>query len=83
MLACGECASNNSTKSTPTLTADLFGDWREEIIVTLPGELRVYSTTIPTSRRRVALMEDPLYRKDVALQAMGYLYPPQLSYHFR
>ncbi|MDZ7690759.1 MAG: rhamnogalacturonan lyase [Balneolaceae bacterium] len=24
--------SNNGTKSTPTLSADLFGDWREEVI---------------------------------------------------
>ena len=63
--------------------ADVIGDWREEIIVSLPGELRVYTTTIPTTRRRPTLMEDPLYRKDVALQAMGYFYPPQLSYHFR
>ena len=63
--------------------ADIFGDWREEIIVTLPGELRIYTTTIPTAKRRVCLMQDPLYRKDVALQTMGYFYPPQLSYHFR
>ena len=63
--------------------ADVIGDWREEIIVSLPGELRVYVSTIPTPRRRPALMQDPVYRKDVALQSMGYFYPPQLSYHFR
>jgi hypothetical protein len=63
--------------------ADVMGDWREEIIVSLPGELRIYTTTIPTARRRPALMQDPIYRKDVALQSMGYFYPPQLSYHFR
>ncbi len=63
--------------------ADLLGDWREEIIVSVPGEIRIYTTTIPTARRRPALMQDPLYRKSVALQTMGYFYPPQLSYHFR
>lgn len=63
--------------------ADVIGDWREEVIVSLPGEIRIYSTTIPTTKRRVTLLSDPLYRKDVALQTMGYLYPPQLSYHFR
>lgn len=63
--------------------ADVMGDWREELIVSLPGELRIYTTTIHTNRRRVCLMEDALYRNDVAQQAMGYLYPPQLSYHFR
>ncbi|MFT5365338.1 MAG: rhamnogalacturonan endolyase [Candidatus Latescibacterota bacterium] len=60
--------------------ADCFGDWREEIIVSVEGELRIYSTTIPATRRNVCLMQDPLYRQDAALQAMGYIYPPQLSY---
>ena len=60
-----------------------MGDWREEIIVTMPGEIRIYTTTIPTTLRRPAPIQDPLYRKDVALQTMGYFYPPQLSYHFR
>ncbi|HYQ58054.1 MAG TPA: rhamnogalacturonan lyase, partial [Draconibacterium sp.] len=27
-----ECTSNNGTKSTPALSADLWGDWREEVI---------------------------------------------------
>ncbi|RYE07260.1 MAG: rhamnogalacturonan lyase, partial [Sphingobacteriaceae bacterium] len=26
------CISNNGTKSTPALSADLFGDWREEVM---------------------------------------------------
>ena len=63
--------------------ADIMGDWREEIIVSVPGEIRIYTTTIPTARRRVCLLQDPLYRKDVMHQTMGYFYPPQLSYHFR
>ena len=63
--------------------ADIMGDWREEIVVSVPGEIRIYTTTIPTARRRVCLLQDPLYRKDVALQTIGYFYPPQLSYHFR
>lgn len=32
LLRCDACQSNNHTKATPTLTADLFGDWREEIV---------------------------------------------------
>jgi rhamnogalacturonan endolyase len=59
--------------------ADLLGDWREELITTVAGELRVYTTTIPTPRRRPWLMEDRLYRNDVAVQTMGYFYPPQLQ----
>ena len=26
------CVSNNGTKATPALSADLFGDWREEVV---------------------------------------------------
>jgi hypothetical protein len=59
--------------------ADCLGDWREEVIVSLPGELRIYSTTIPATSRRVCLMQDRQYRTSVALQAMGYFYPPMLG----
>ena len=59
--------------------ADCLGDWREEIITALDGEIRVYSTTVPATSRRVCLMQDRLYRTDVAMQTMGYFYPPQLG----
>jgi rhamnogalacturonan endolyase len=41
------CASCNGTKSTPTLTADLLGDWREELVLreSTTTALRVYTTT--------------------------------------
>ena len=58
---------------------DCLGNWREEIITALDGEIRIYTTTIPTSTRRVCLMQDRLYRTDVAMQTMGYFYPPQLG----
>ena len=56
--------------------ADCLGDWREELIVSMPGEIRIYSTTIPATSRRVGWMEDRQYRTSVARQTMGYLYPP-------
>jgi len=59
--------------------ADILGDWREEIITTVPGELRIYTTSNPATRRNVWLMEDPIYRNDVSHVSMGYLYPPQLT----
>jgi rhamnogalacturonan endolyase len=59
--------------------ADCLGDWREELITALPGEIRIYTTTIPATTRRVCLMQDRLYRTDVAMQTMGYFYPPQLG----
>jgi rhamnogalacturonan endolyase len=59
--------------------ADCLGDWREEIITALEGEIRIYTTRIPAKTRRVCLMQDRLYRTDVAMQTMGYFYPPQLG----
>jgi rhamnogalacturonan endolyase len=59
--------------------ADCLGDWREEIITSLPGEIRIYSTTIPTQIRRTCLMQDRQYRLGVTAASMGYFYPPQLG----
>ena len=66
-------------EGTITTIADCLGDWREEIITSLPGEIRIYTTAIPATTRRVCLMQDRLYRLDVATASMGYFYPPQLS----
>lgn len=73
------CASNNGTKSTPCLCADIFGDWREEVIWRSGNnkELRIYTTTIPTEHRLFTLMHDPQYRLSVAWQNVGYNQPTQ------
>jgi len=60
---------------------DILGDWREEIITFTDGEIRIYTTTIPASDRRVTLMQDPLYRIDVALIAQGYEQVPMTGYY--
>lgn len=60
--------------------ADILGDWREEIITSVPGELRIYLTTIPAADRRTCLMQDPIYRADVIHAAMGYYQVPMTSY---
>lgn len=59
--------------------ADCMGDWREELIVSVAGELRIYSTTIPATTRRVCLMQDRQYRTGVGMQTMGYLSPPMVG----
>ena len=61
--------------------ADILGDWREEIVTYVRGELRIYTTVIPAVDRRICLMQDPLYRLDVAFKAMGYDQPPMTSYY--
>ena len=59
--------------------ADLFGDWREEIVSALPGELRIYSSTRASGWRRPWLMGDRQYRLGVVAGSMGYYREPQLS----
>ncbi|MEJ2883180.1 rhamnogalacturonan lyase [Pedobacter sp. GR22-6] len=78
------CVSNNWTKSTPCLSADLFGDWREEVIFrTYDNQsLRIYTTTIPTNHRTYTLMHDPQYRLSVAWQNVGYNQPPHPGFYF-
>lgn len=77
------CMSNNGTKSTPTLSADIFGDWREEVIwrTTDNKELRIYTTTIPTKYRFYTFMHDPQYRLSIAWQNVAYNQPPHTSFY--
>ena len=62
------------------MTADLFGDWREEIVTALPGELRIYTTTIPAADSRVTLMQNNTYRQTVTVRTMGYQQSPVPAY---
>ncbi len=75
-------ASNNGTKSTPVLSADLFGDWREEVVWRSKDDdaLLVFSTTIPTRYRMPTLMHDAQYRVQVGGQNAGYNQPPHPSF---
>ena len=63
------------------MIADLYGDWREEVVTALPGEIRLYTTNISARDRRVTLMQDPLYRNYVAHRSMGYPPAPVPSYY--
>jgi hypothetical protein len=63
------------------MMADILGDWREELITVLPGELRIYTTTIPACDRRVCLMQDGVYRAEVAHRSMGYEQSPVTGYY--
>ncbi|WP_165501739.1 rhamnogalacturonan lyase [Pedobacter frigiditerrae] len=76
--------SNNGTKSTPALSADLFGDWREELILRAYDNksLRIFTTTIPTAHRTYTLMHDPQYRLSIAWQNVGYNQPPHTGFYF-
>ena len=78
-----DCLSNNGTKSTPGLSADILGDWREEVIYRTAdaSELRIFTTTIPTKHRLCTFMHDPQYRLSIAWQNVGYNQPPHTSFY--
>ena len=73
------CKFNNGTKSNPCLSADILGDWREEVLVRTEDnrELRLYVSTIPTNHRVPCLMQDIPYRLSVATENVGYNQPPE------
>lgn len=75
------CLSVNSTKSNPALQADLFGDWREELVYPFEGNnaLRVFTTNIPTEYKMKTLMSDSMYRSGVASEQTAYNQPPHIS----
>ncbi|MBQ3636406.1 MAG: autotransporter-associated beta strand repeat-containing protein [Bacteroidales bacterium] len=72
---------NNSTKTTPCLSADIFGDWREEVVLRTPSNsIRIYTTTFSTKWRNYTLMDDHQYRNAIIWQMNGYNQPPHASY---
>lgn len=68
------CVKINGTKANTSLTADILGDWREEII--LPSEdrksLRIYLSPYMTDVTTFTLMHDIQYRCQVASQNVAY-----------
>ena len=75
-------ASINGTKANPVLSADLFGDWREEVVWRGADDaaLLLFSTTAPTRHRIPTLMHDTQYRVQVAAQNAAYNQPPHPSF---
>ena len=74
---------NNGTKQSPCLSADIVGDWREEVITRNreSTELRIYVSTIPTDYRIDCLMQDIPYRLSVATENVGYNQPPETGFY--
>ena len=83
LLTATNYSSNNSTKATPCLSADLFGDWREEVIFrkTDNTAIRIYTTNIPTPHKLYTLMHDSQYRVAIAWQNSAYNQPPHPSFY--
>jgi hypothetical protein len=76
--------TNNGTKGNPSLVADIFGDWREELLVrtTDSSAIRIYQSTEVTDRKLYTLMHDVQYRTGVARQSTTYNQPTYTSFYF-
>ena len=68
-------------EGTILLIGDLTGDWREEIVTSVDGELRIYGTGLPARDRRTTLMQDPVYRSYLVERSQGYPQSPVPSYY--
>lgn len=62
-----------SDRGAPMFYGDIFGDWREEVILTSSdySKLVIFTTTVPTSTRLYTLAQNPLYRNGMTVK--GYL----------
>lgn len=79
-----ETATNNGTKGNPCLIADLFGDFREELVLRLADDsaLRIYINTELTGHKLYTLLQDPQYRCGVAWQNNCYNQPVYPSFYY-
>lgn len=79
-----DTATNNGTKGNPCLVADLFGDYREELVLRTKDNtaLRIYSNTQVSQKKLPTLMQDPQYRCGIAWQNNCYNQPCYPSYYY-
>jgi hypothetical protein len=63
--------------------ADVFGDWREELLVrtTDSSAIRIFTSTEVTDRKLYTLMHDPQYRAEIARQNTAYNQPAYTSFY--
>ncbi|MGW1625317.1 rhamnogalacturonan lyase [Streptomyces sp. NPDC002172] len=82
LLTAAGVHSNNTTKATPSLSGDILGDWREEVVwpTTDNTALRIYSTPYETTTKITTLLHDTQYRTALAWQNTAYNQPPHPSY---
>ncbi|HEU5129795.1 MAG TPA: RICIN domain-containing protein [Glycomyces sp.] len=67
-------------RSQPALIADIFGDWREEVVMPngASDELIVLTTDIPSDTRLYTLAHNPAYRNDMTVK--GYMQSHHVDY---
>ncbi|QDG65515.1 rhamnogalacturonan lyase [Pseudarthrobacter sp. NIBRBAC000502772] len=84
LLTATDTRTNNGTKGTPSLVADVVGDWREEMLVRTADSsaLRMYLSTEVTNHKLYTLMHDPQYRAEVTRQNTTYNQPSYTDFYF-
>ncbi|MFC0270403.1 rhamnogalacturonan lyase [Metabacillus herbersteinensis] len=84
LLTADDTRTNNGTKGNPSLVADTFGDWREELHVRKADSsaIRIYLSTDVTDRKLYTLMHDVQYRTGIAWQNTTYNQPAYPSFYF-
>ncbi len=84
MLEPENTSTNNGTKGNPCLVADLFGDFREELVLrtTDSSFVRIYTNTEITKHKLFTLLHDPMYRTGVAWQNNCYNQPCYTSFYY-
>ena len=76
------CKMNNWSKNNPGAQADIFGDWREELVLRTDNNayLRIYVSNAETQYGIYSLWHDHQYRQAMVWQPLGYNQPPHTSY---
>ncbi len=84
MLEPEDTAANNGTKGNPCLVADLFGDFREELVLRTRDSraVRIYTNVELTPHKLFTLMHDTTYRCGVAWQNNCYNQPCYTSFYY-
>ena len=76
--------TNNGTKGNACLVADIFGDFREEMILRTEDNsaLRIFMNTDVTEHKLITLLQDTQYRCGVAWQNNCYNQPGYPSFYY-
>ncbi|KPG73902.1 hypothetical protein AEQ18_00530 [Enterococcus sp. RIT-PI-f] len=84
VLIPNDTKTNNGTKGNPALVVDLFGDYREELIVRKSDSsaLRIYTNTEKSNQKLFTLMHDTQYRTGIAWQNNCYNQPCYPKFYY-
>lgn len=76
------CLTINGTKNNACAIADIFGDWREEVVMRTADntKIRIFTTSYATTYGIPTLWSDHQYRNAMVTQPIGYNQPPHKSY---